>query len=551
MYNVHRSSIMLQRVLRYFEHLDTNAIDYLDEFYTTVEDRVAGVKDKFPVTFRYQKPYQFVSSKPWKSMILEGKTASEDNRMVMSDFYSRINGICERFSAIAESTSSSLSVATTLVNALERDIRQKIAARSAGGYLCVTDALRNTDMIAESTCAVIPAAGCIVLPIASSTDVSIENLEITCSKPRGVITVDDEDVSTWDSITNGYFNSRVFSTLPYFTDRSPDISACTDGDIGTSLSYEYNSIVSNDNLELTFSFSPGGSRVDCILCALDPVEGEGSQASTFLPQVSSAFAVDQGGKRTSLMPLMVDTSIIAGKAEESPDVLAKYCGNLYPEIAIPVVGTPGDSFSITLRQQAAQHIYYPERLLLNAAGDATRRLTYFETLAIDGYQAPDGYYAPTDGFSAGRIHELRDACSQAIRTTDAMVAIYRYVIGIKDISAYSYIYTPSGMAVTMNLNLGGGVIRSADLFVSEHVPSGTSISYELSTDRVTWFPIIPRNGKVSRSGPLMHCYGYDSDSDNDLCFSHEPTSLFLRISMTGRRDCTPVLNSYTVRITNV
>ncbi|MEW6769988.1 MAG: hypothetical protein AB1330_01160 [Bacillota bacterium] len=141
--------------------------------------------------------------------------------------------------------------------------------------------------------------------------------------------------------------------------------------------------------------------------------------------------------------------------------------------------------------------------------------------------------------------------SVAVQQTVTVVPAQRYVIGIRDVEISEARYHPVSELISPPYLFSVPPARLA-LRVDDYIPSGTSVEYAVSTDRVVWAPITPLG---RGSGDILNIVVDPSLEEvsavrGETMFLKRPaSSFFVRVLIRGAEDnsfLTPIVRSYDV-----
>ncbi len=353
--------------------------------------------------------------------------------------------------------------------------------------------------------------------------------------------------------TDGYFNSRTFSSEPIFENQfSSSTETISDGSLDTEYLAEYSSARQTTfGMTLTLDVTDSSSRprrVDGIDIELSTGDKSSIRSTSVpLPKLTR-LVVDQRDMTSRVLNNTVYSNgvMITGS---NPRGFKSVPLTPNPVGSFLVDGKPASTIAITLTADVPQLIYFPEKRLLNSAGGIIRKMNYFETLILNEYEPQDGFPTPADLYTSSEINSLWDAVESAYSSVDIEVPLYRYFVALKDISVYSMSYETSGMIASGNLNMTPEKrVAAVELFTNEIRPTGTGINYYISSDKNKWYPISPLGRSNPTAIPTRIVYSNITKQAKDNFIGVNSSSVFLKIEMTGDGTITPILKGYSTRI---
>lgn len=534
--------------------LQVESFTYVDEIFTLLAQRISALGDMGNLKLRLLDERNFPEGAFFTRFFSELRELSDFNFQCIPDCYSDLNGIANEIIARSEQISTALKSCSDLINVVEGNIKRRSALSSIKDEILFYDTIGNGTLLKTGTLTIDKRSGSLLLPIASSNEIEYTIEEIICNKPRGSLGTVRKGDSTWKNISNGYFHSRLFSDSPVL--ENLDITRperMKDGDLETSFLVEYNSFLEETPLEMNLKLrlvSP--QKVDMMEIAVEPPDQiSGLSGGSHLPQVEELIVSDTGGNRENLIQEMTDNRIAvkgcfigaveSGIAHRPPDV--------YPT-ANYVLSRPSVS-EIDLRFSCPvpQLISYPEKVIRNSSGSVIRRFNYFETLVLNKYEAPGGHPDPKDFYTEQEIADMAGEIYSNVVVEDERIALYRHCIGLKELRLVTHTFATEGEIISANLNSEAREIAGAQIYALESIPVGTGIRYFLSTDLKTWVEISPENRREHGSLPIRLVYDSSLESETgDLSVGMMSKTLYLKITMSGRLQRTPVLKAYAVRI---
>ncbi len=373
---------------------------------------------------------------------------------------------------------------------------------------------------------------------------------VVCNRTSGALVKGLYGRRTVDCLQNGYFTSRVFSTFPLLT-QSNEIasSALCDSDLATAMDIEYNSFANNTPLVVTVKLRPSRPSVGVAYLLGNPGDMTAvSQSAGSLPLLTRMSVKPLGAASQDLTAQLQDNridiqSIQVGDIEQQ---FSHAAGDPYPSCTCVLNRNNVELLEFEISATYPQIIFYPEIVAKGQSGNTVKRFNYFESLLLSGYRAPEGYVDPSTLFTDSQRSLLYETYAAAIETVQESIRLYRYFIGLKEIQLVDPVYSTTGETVSKNLNTSGRKIAAADLFVSDSVPEGTSISYMFSHDLINWYEMLPSNRTGDGTKRLVFT---DLDvTAGDMKVDADTADLYLKITMAGTSKLTPVLKAYAVRI---
>ena len=549
-------------------NISSDDILFVDEIYRIISERLMQLSTNGIVSIDFIDAYTSVSSKYYSDIARDIKEIVEFNSNNINDIYVGLQKIADTVMSNSENIVNNIAVCEKLADKVEGNVRRKLSMSSIKDEILVYDSILSDDNIKTGTLAVDYIGGYITLYPASREPVLYNIKDIKISKDKGKISNPVDATISFDYITNGYFNSRIFSKDPLFeVEYDTKLDYIYDGDLETSYLVEYNSITANDSLTLTIILEPylryakanKTARVDQIMLYLDPgnkISVENSD--NILPKITN-ISVDKINKTKMVLDNTINIkntsigTVERGFQSKPPAV--------FPTGSYFISEEDVEQIKISITSDKAQNIWFPEKIITDAGKNIIHRFNYFETLVLNNYQSS---YAvspsdisenverpnPSDMFTQQEINEMVSIASSGHDNGyDEHISMYRYYIGIKNLNLYAMSYKTSGDIFTNNLNsFPKRNIAAIELYVNEIIPDNTNIRYYISENQMIWHELVPVNRGEINELPTRIVYSTLTLKDTDKFINQESSTVYLKINMTGNMSRTPIIKSYAVRI---
>lgn len=553
-------------------HLDTLIAAYMQETLPTT-DSVTFLDEPYTAVFaRLYRLYTLMTFDDQLDEFLSGWFVNEYDEVDTDDlisffqsirflnaiFYDRVNSVYESVQALEnEIVSRGLllgDMVRTVIDTMgqvKAGISREANMRSISDEVIIYDTFTGKTVFSpadSNPAAVDTVTGFISLLPQSVTPVGCLIKEaMVPGVPKGGIREQVFGVDTFSTIDNGYFHGRTFSATPRINDvRASQLSALSDGNMTTAYECELNtSAILSDGFSVVIDAEP---LSECNLINLSMMVPT-TESTVASPSYQVFVPLLRGSKTNSALTLfdnqIITDKLTVGRVEplweygERSAVVKTY--------TVPLVRA-NETVRIQFTTYTPQLAAFPEIVFLNSASREVFRLNYFETLAVRGYEAPEGTLNPLSLFTRDQLSQLVSKISQSEFTVHtALSTLYRYYIGIKELSFSHATYTTRGEAVSSNINHRQQTLVSVDLAASEHIPEGTAIEYAISTDRTTWTPLVPIN--ANRSGARRAVFSSQlPTAQGDIRVSPSSNNLYVKIALQGNGVVTPVVRSIVVRM---
>lgn len=367
--------------------------------------------------------------------------------------------------------------------------------------------------------------------------------------PPGSIKETVYGVDTFETIENGYFHGRFFSSSPRMNDtKVSDINAVHDPGIGNIYEVELNTTsIIRSGFRMGLTLRPSSSaNVMRIALSLPTTE------STFSSPFYQVYCPNIIYDNQNMSNRIFDNRITSEKFNVgSIEPLWGYGDNVtaYKTLVLPGIAA-GKELKLQLVTYTPQLASFPEIIFTNQEGKEVSRLNYFETLAVMKYDAPEGTLDPKSLFSPDQLSALSSAVAVSrLNVSTYNATLYRYYFGIRSIELANVIYQNEGEIISTNINKGGKPLASVSIYVNEYVPDGTFIRYFVGVDPQTWIEVEPANATVKRGYPNRVLFSKNIQALlSDVIAPGTVTSLYVRIVMKGNSSDTPLLKSIAVRM---
>jgi len=538
----------------YLAGIDPASLTYIDEIYQIAAARVAEIRKMGTVTFNPIDQWDWVNSEYYRLFIGGIRRISEFNLMAIPELYAEMQDLSNSIITISEGLSKKIATCEEISKVVEGVLHRRTAVTSVKDEMLVYDTMGAQCLIVNGTLAVDRRAGSVTLGVASEQELNYSVSAIRVDKPKGVIDWDKLALgcSTWFPISNGFFNSRIFGNNPLFeNDAMRDPGRMKDGDLETSFLVEYNTF-SEDALNVTIELALPNTRVDAIEIVFDPADGAVSLANSLpLPDLMNMGLIENGGKVSNVTDLVMDNTItIKGAAIGRRETQIEHrAPDPFPVASILLNRPNVEGIVMTLQANCSQDTYYVEKAVRDARGVDIKQFNYFETLILNKYDPPAGFYDPKLSFNTIEKNELAGQMYSDLYLVDKNIHLRRYAMAIKDMKVLQRTYVTNGTSTTENLNSTSRKIAGVDLYVNEIIPTQCSIRYFFSPDQNTWYEISPQTRADARSLPRRILFSGDIlPEQEDLVVICDTNKVYLKVTMDGVAQRTPILKAYAARI---
>ena len=396
-------------------------------------------------------------------------------------------------------------------------------------------------------------AGCLILPVLSANVVPYTVESIVMSESDGTLTVPVFGQDSCEWISAGVVSLPTIGAQPVFstTTAADDTSKLSDNDPLTMLYRERVSKYPQKPLSMTVSLSIDTAKLDAftLLCANN--ESDNISRDINYPLVIRDVWAQSTDGSGSLNERSIDNRItVNGRSIGTTTTsIVNIAGEMYPGATVYTSLHGATKLRFTIVHERAQLVTIAEKILYNAAGDMIHRFNYPETLLLNGYQGDGVHEHPVSWYTKDERDVMYELTTSAATSSDELVPVYRHAIGLREISLSSCSYAISGEMISDNINGGGTQLASCELFVNAYIPTGTSIAYAFSVDKVTWFPVMPKNAHYADDDTLRIVFDPRLTSlPHDALHEINATSLYLRVTMTGDAAFSPILKAFAVRV---
>ncbi len=531
---------------------------FLDDAFSPLRDAVHSIeKILYPETTWF--PFSgrdFVRASDYTELLSILSVISRISNVTVDLCFSRLQELSNFSIDSGEKISSVVSEIERISSAISMEIVRQSDSASVKDESIVYDIISGSEVKGNGSLLYDVKGGCIVLPPLSARTQPFTVKSVEFNYRRGSIAAAEYGASTDDVITKGVYLSRIFSMSPRFeNDDDSDTTSINDGDLTTSFSAEYNTRITEDPLSVVLVLVPNGQLVSAVSIIANPGDTESVLSkSDSMPYIDFISITQTDGKVVDLTStLLGDTVVVKETIVGTENLPFSYVPtNPYPGVTIYTQSINVSEITLRIKSGSPQIVEYPEMVFMSELGNIIGRLSYPETLIATGYVAPDNRKGPADWYSDSDIETIIDRANSSYRKSIMMNSIYRHSVEIADISLHTMTFSTSGTFETDNLfSAIGRSVASVEIFVSEVVPSGTTIRYFFNCGENQWNEIIPAN-QTGRTGVnRILCSPLDireTDSVRSDLFYIKVKTVRLRIVMTGNGYSTPQLKSYAVRI---
>lgn len=516
--------------------LEQAQFTYLDEGYLMIAEMAQALRETGSVPFTGFSSRTLLASTPYRDLVSRIYDLAEADYATIPELYELAQRLADAMTTGAQSLGAGTRATAALIREADASARKRAGNASVLDELLLYSTLAGS-VFQDGELAHDERAGTVTLPVSDERTVGFTIARVLCSIGEGGLVRDVFDVDSIECLRDGYFSSRVFGEIPRIApDQVINTDSLADGSLESGLYLERNSLSPADGFSLTLFIEPDE---ECNV--LELVADPGMEGS--LPVVAQ---VRTGAATTTDHTLALqDNRIVVremtlGELERGflPPYREAFPAAVYP---VAITGT----LEVAIATGTPELASFPERVALSPIGTITRRFNFLETAALGEDYDPD-YLVPASLYSRMELSEMRGIVASADSVRDERVSLYRHALGLREILLRNRTYATSGQSTTNNLNTTGRRIAAVDLFVSDTVPTGTSIVYQISPDLGTWYTLSPVNRQSSTYTRAVFT-GFEGTSA-DLAVAAEATQLFLRVQMTGSGSVTPVLKAYAVRI---
>jgi len=539
---------------KYIAGITPDQLTYVDEIYQILANRIGQMSRFNTVRFWPIDQWDHVTSKYYQTFIGDTRRVSEFVFQALPELYAEMEALANQVIDISEGLAKRIAGCDVVAKAAEGVLKRKATLTSIKDEIIAYDTISDQTLVVDGTLAIDRRSGSITLGVDSEQPIVYTIKDIRVDKPKGEIKWNNIKIGdpTWRNITNGYFTSRTFGDSPLFeSTETADPSRMVDGDLETSFMIEYNSFA-EESLAVTYELECSPIRVDALELTFDPSDGTRSLGNALpLPELTMLKFRLADGKIVDMTDMVTNNIITikgspVGKREgfiehHAPDPFP--VGSFLTNVP-QVVGV-----LITLRVNAPQETSYIEKVVRDEQSTDIKQFNYFETLVLNKYDPPAGYYDPRGVYSARDLAELASQLYSNLYLMDKHIPLNRYAIVIKELKLLQRSYISTGEAFTKDLNATKRKIAGMDLFVNEVIPGQCAIKYYVSPDRNTWYEIVPQTRADSQNLPRRILLSADVLPEHDdvvaLC---ETSSIYMKIEMIGTGQKTPILKSYAARI---
>lgn len=544
---------MFQSTIR---SLTSDTITFLDELYRLIDARLTTMQSIGSINIPLLDQETPVESDFYTHLAESVKDISELNLMILPDVYSMLSEIADDVMSAGEKISESIITCEQLLNKTEGTIKRKMSLSSIKDEVIIYDSILNDEYIDSGTLSIDYRGGSIMLGIESYDRVWYEIKDISFSKPKGSISRPLDSTHSLDFITDGYFNTRVFSANPVFENKlDSQTTAINDGNIQTSYIVEYNTKTPVEHFSMSLQLAInskkaaqfGTRRVDQILIYLDPGERNSMISRETITPFLSRLSVNDKDKTSEIRDNTIN--IRGARIGEHERGFQTRPSAIYPTGAFMICSHDVEQITIDIIADTPQQIWYPEKIVKNDTGNCIHTFNYFETLILNNYEPPGGHPDPRDLYTKREINDMYSILNSGHSQYDNHIPLYRYCIGIKDIELFTFTYQTNGFLITKNLNYHENKkIAAVDMYVNEIIPEGTTITYYISHDKVVWHEINPLSRGDSETCATRIVYNGIETKTGDTYINVTSKEVYVKIIMHGSYDHTPLLKSYAVRI---
>ena len=535
----------------YFTNMDSGQFAFLDEIYRSFAQRTNELREIMEVDLDYLDDYTIVRSDVYLMMFNKARLAADLSYRMIPESFERLNTVANNLLEMSEALTSSLTVCDDMVKALEGNLKRKVSVNSIKDELLHYDTIGTETSLMEGSLSVDKRAGAITLGVLGTESVTFSINSVAVDRSKGTMDIPEIGDKTWDNIDNGYFTSRTFSTYPLLENTDTrDVQRMKDQDMETSYLVEYNTNSDRESLSMNIELSFNIGRVDVMNIVVDPGDYNSvSTSSVILPSLTKVTSRHNGD--TEDITDMATNNIIELRGTSAGSTEAEITHkrpDVFPIGSFYLAKKDINGLNIVLTADKPQEIYYPEKEVRDVSGNLLHGFNYFETLVLNKYEPPSGYMNPRLFYSNSEVAEMNRIVETGHTVEDTRKSLFRYFVGIKEIELLRLTYLTIGEAVTNNLNSSGRTIAGVELYVNEYIPEGSTITYQLSTNRIEWYDVSPQGRADSGSTPRRLIFGGLEVEAGDKEIPITTETIYLKVKMTGDGTESPVLKAYAVRI---
>lgn len=537
--------------------IETGDLTFLDEIYRTIDARLEYLQQFGSIDFDLLDAKTPVESSLYVQLSRRIRELSDLNLITIPELYQMLQEVADDVYSSGESITESLNTCQMILSKVEGNMKRKMSLSSVKDELLVYDSILGDEFVGESDLGMDYRGGFVTLAPDSYDRILFEIAEIKFNKNKGKVARPQDSSNSLDFFTDGYFNSRVFSSNPSFENIGDvETTHINDGRLLTAYMAEYNTLdpTSPFSMSLTLNIESkaaaqfGPRRVDQVLIYIDPGDRTSVITTEMITPYLSRLSINGEEKSTEILDNMIQ--IRGATVGERERGFQTKMPAVYPTGSYMVCMPDVTQVLIELVADRPQEVWYPEKVVRNDTGNVIHKFNYMETLILNNYEPTEGHPDPRDLYTEREINDMLAILNSGHDSYDQHVVLYRFAIGIKDIELFAYNYKPSGYVITKNLNAEhqDRNIAAAEVYVSEIVPEGTSIQYYISYDKVVWHEVSPVNRASTNGLPTRIVYNGIDLKDSDKHISIDSPNVFMKVVMNGARDLTPRLKSYAVRV---
>jgi len=565
-----------------FSNINLSDYLYLDEIYTSIFTKLNLLSEIDKIPFSPMNEYNFVDEKPFDDFTEKYKLISGIVYKIIPELFTNLQTLSDNIITTSENISKLTHASDTILTKIEEEIKTNIIKQSIKEESIIYDSIgpgtsfKIPELLKSNLSTIIKTgdsltidenAQNITLPIVKSVPIPF-SIDITCNKNKGSYMPAGFNYmgsKTFDTITNGYFHSRMFAENPRLEieDIDYNISNLVDNNPETGIIHEYNSIASDDVFNITYNLKFEEAKIDSINIIFEPYSAESTSTTNIIYPTLTRLHIENSNTDTPISEdiekIILDKTInidgrVSGLSSKGINYNSKA---MFPTAAYSINKNKISNIALDYSITTPHEIYYLEKTIYDSGGNETYRFNYFETLVLNNYITPknrqgniddDIYSDPYTYYTSSDLQEMNEIISGAYKIIDEKIKLYRYMIGIKDIQLYKTIYAPSGSITTDNLIPNNKTVAAVELYINEIVDTETSIKYYISTSGTAWINIVPSNTAANiNDNKRVTFLGFDAKT-GDVIIPEQCNKLYLKIEMKGTESKTPILKSYSLKV---
>ena len=555
----------------HFSKISMDDYLYLDEVYSSIASKLDRIKSIGTVKFIPMDEYDFVEEAPYQEFVDDYNIISRINYRIIPELFGGLQRISDSIFNISTSVNKIIYNSETTMKAVEEEMKTRLLKKAIKEESNIYDAIGPGSKLSGSASqnvvgdlTIDEQARCITLPIDSISEVPYD-LTIECNREKGEYLPAPYEAKTFEYITNGYFYSRMFAENPKLEveDLDGKVEALQDDDPETGLLLEYNSTSDTEEFVVKFNLEFEESKVDTIKAIFEPMDSESVMGmSNTYPSLTTLHIENPDSDipvSENIQDRVLDNTMeIEGRKVGEYDTGVNYTGKeVFPASTYVINSVPITNIMLEYTVKSPQEIYYLEKAVYDYRDTETFRFNYFETLVLNNYVVPqnrkseDGEEKASDPFTwydQEELAEMAEVIRLSYMTKDEKVRLFRYMVGLKDLKLYKTTYVPKGSVITDNLLPYGKTAAAIELYVNEITDNETSIKYSFSTDKSTWYELVPANRTSSSTRDKRMTFDGFDPKTGDVQVPGTAKNLYMKIDMAGTSSKTPVLNAYSLKV---